>query len=137
MIDNDDIQSILKKGDEDKSALLEDILTAVKKAGTVFEKNRARADELKERSAAAEDDIVNLLNSHIRRLETEKIELSMEVADAREDLEQLDTLRARLRESETELEKAKAETESVLQEKNEANQKLEKIQKQWEKIIGS
>ena len=137
MINNDDILSVLKKSDEDKTALLENVLLAVQKAETVFEAKKSKADELKEHSAAAEEDIIKLLNGHIRRLETEKIELSMEVETARDDLEQVDVLRARMEESETELEKSRAELTSAVEERNDANGKLVKIQAQWEKIAGN
>ena len=137
MIKNDDILSILKKSDDDKIALLENVLLAVQKAETVFEAKKSKADELKEHSAAAEEDIIKLLNGHIRRLETEKIELSMEVETARDDLEQIDVIRARVLESESALEKANVQIELVTQEKTEANEKLVKIQAQWEKIAGN
>ena len=137
MIKNDDILSILKKSDEDKIALLEDVLLAVQKAETVFEAKKTGADELKEHSAAAEEDIIKLLNGHIRRLETEKIELSMEVEAARNDLEQVEALRTRAHEAETELEKVRAEVANAMQERNDANEKLLKIQVQWEKIAGN
>jgi chromosome segregation ATPase len=138
MITNEDIQGLLQKSEKDKKALLGKILSSVQKVETVFEEKKSAADELKGRSQAAEDEIIKLLNGHVRRLETEKAELNMEVEEARESLKQLDELndlKEQIAGLMDEVDKSRTAAENALKDKTDALEKLSKIQKQWETIM--
>ncbi len=135
MITKEDVKSIMSKKPEEKSALLEEILNSMQKVEPLFEEKKKSAEDLKEKSKAAEEDIIKLLNGHIRRLETEKIELNMEMAEAKEDLKQVDEVKEELAQVTTELEQAKSMTELALKEKDDVEKKLVKIQEQWQKFI--
>ncbi|MBC8414504.1 hypothetical protein H8E50_12680 [bacterium] len=136
MITEGDIKSIMKKDTDEKDALLKDILNWAVKVEPVFEGKKTEVKALEEESITAEENVIKLLNGHIRRLESEKAELNMEMQEIREEWEQSKKIKDEITFLADELEKTRAVAETALKEKADADEKLIKIQEQWEKIIG-
>ena len=124
MIKNEEIQRILKTNETEKNTILENILQSVQKLDLIFDEKKVTSEKFRKQAQTANDDVMKILNGHIRRLETEKAELTMEVQELKE---QVMTL------SET-LDKTQAIAEKALQEKADAEEKLAKIQEQWERL---
>ncbi len=134
MIDSSRIQNILQKSEAEKSSILEKILTSIQEVDSVFEAKKASSEELMEQSDKKGEDVVRILNGHIRRLETEKAELNMEIQELKESFSAIDEVKEQITTLHGELENTRAVAERALKEKADAEQKLVKIQEQWEKF---
>lgn len=134
MINSESIQLILKKSEDEKATILENILNSIHKAGAHFAQSKDSVNELREKSNNAGADLINLLNGHIRRLETEKAELRMEVEELKEDDAEVKELREQVAVMTEELDQLRTVSENTLKEKEDAEVKLRKIQEQWERF---
>jgi len=134
MITKNNINTILKKSEKEKTALLKDILNWAMKAQLVFEKKKSAGKELEGESKTAEENVIKLLNGHIRRLESEKAELDMKLQEAIEESKHANEIKEKIASLLDELEKARAAAEAALHEKADMEEKLLKIQEQWEKL---
>jgi len=124
MIKNDEIQRILNKSETEKNTIIENILQSMQKLALIFEEKKATSERLRKQAQSARDDVMNLLNGYIRRLEAENTELTMEVKELKERVMTL---------SET-LDKTQTIAENALKEKAAAEEKLAKFQEQWERV---
>ena len=120
MITKEHIDIIVQKSENEKTALLKDIVNWAMKAELVFEEKKSAVNELKEESRTAEENVIKLLNGHIRRLESEKAELNMELQEAIEETKQADRLKEEVSNLTVELQKTLTLAETALKEKAEA-----------------